>query len=128
VVEYGVEPMSPKPLEWVGSSRESLGRFPGPVRRECGYALYLAQIGMSSLNVKALKGFGGAGVLQIVASHHGDTYRVVYTVVFAKAVFVLHAFQKKSKHGSTTPRKEIDLIRTRLAVAERAYRDLYERK
>lgn len=128
MAEYRVEPMSPKPLEWVGSSRESLGRFPGPVRRECGYALYLAQLGMSGLNVKALKGFGGAGVLQIVASHHGDTYRVVYTVVFAKAVFVLHAFQKKSKHGSTTPRKEIDLIRTRLAVAERAYRDLYERK
>jgi len=98
------------------------------VRRECGYALYLAQLGMSGLNVKALKGFGGAGVLQTVASHHGVTYRVVYTVVFAKAVFVLHAFQKKSKRGSTTPRKEIDLIRTRLAVAERAYRDLYERK
>jgi phage-related protein len=128
VSEYRVQPMSPKPLKWVGSSRESLGRFPGPVRREFGYALYLAQLGMSGLNVKALKGFGGAGVLQVVASHHGDTYRVVYTVAFAKAVFVLHAFQKKSKRGSTTPRKEIELIRSRLAVAERAYCELYEGK
>jgi phage-related protein len=120
--------MSPKPLEWVGSSRESLGRFPGPVRREFGYALYLAQLGMSGLKVKALKGFGGAGVLQVVASHNGDTYRAVYTVAFAKAVFVLHAFKKKSKHGSTTPRKEIELIRSRLAVANRAYSELYEGK
>jgi len=125
---YHVQPMSPKPLEWVGSSRESLGRFPGTVRREFGYSLYLAQLGMSGLNVKALKGFGGAGVLQIVASHHGDTYRVVYTVAFAQAVFVLHAFQKKSKRGSTTPRKEIDLIRRRLAVAERAYGEIYQGK
>ncbi len=90
--------------------------------------MYLAQLGMTGLNVKVLKGFSGAGVLQIVASHHGDTYRVVYTVAFAKAVFVLHAFQKKSKRGATTPRKEIDLIRRRLAVAERAYKELYERK
>lgn len=118
--------MRPKPLEWVGASKETLARFPGPVRRECGYALYLAQVGMSGPNVKALKGFGGASVMQISAPHHGDTYRVVYTVAFAKAVFVLHAFQKKSKHGAATPRKEIDLIRRRLAVAEHAYRKLYE--
>ncbi|MFM7289971.1 MAG: type II toxin-antitoxin system RelE/ParE family toxin [Planctomycetia bacterium] len=120
--------MIPKPLAWIGPSREALGRFPGPVRRECGYALYLAQLGMTGPNVKALKGFGGTGVLQITAPHRGDTYRVVYTVVFAKAVFVLHAFQKKSKHGAATPRKEIDLIRSRLAVAERAYEELYESK
>lgn len=128
MAEGHVQPMNPRPLEWVGSSRASLSCFPGAVRRECGYALYLAQLGMSGLNVKALKGFGGAGVLQIVALHHGDTYRVVYTVVFAKAVFVLHAFQKKSKRGATTPKKEIDLIRSRLAIAERAYRELYEGK
>ncbi len=126
--ESHAKPMNPKPLEWIGQARDALGRFPGPVRRECGYALYLAQVGMTGLNVKALKGFGGAGVLQIVALHHGDTYRVVYSVVFAKAVFVLHAFQKKSKHGAATPRKEITLIRSRLAVAERAYKELYERK
>jgi phage-related protein len=118
--------MQPKPLEWVGTSKEVLARFPGPVRRQCGYALYLAQLGMVGLHVKTLKGFGGGSVMQIAVPHHGDAYRVVYTVAFEKAVFVLHAFQKKSKHGAATPRKEIDLIRRRLAVADRAYTTMYE--
>jgi phage-related protein len=115
----------PKPLEWVGSSKDDLARFPGAVKRECGYALYLAQLGMRALNVKALKGFGGASVLEIIVPHQGDTYRAVFTVAFAKAVFVLHAFQKKSKRGVATPRREVELIRRRLAAASQAYRDLY---
>jgi phage-related protein len=89
--------------------------------------LYLAQLGMTGLNVKSLKGFGGASVLQIVVPHDGEAYRAVYTVAFAKAVFVLHAFQKKSNKGAATPLKEIELIRRRLAVAEQTYKLLYER-
>ena len=119
------EEIRPKPLEWVGNSKEELTRFPGAVRRECGYALYLAQLGMRALGVKPLKGFGGASVLEIVSPHHGDAYRAVYTVAFPKAVFVLHAFQKKSKKGSVTPRREVELIRRRLAVAAQAYRKLH---
>ncbi len=119
------EEIRPKPLEWVGNSKEELRRFPGDVRRECGYALYLAQLGMRALGVKSLKGFGGASVLEIVSPYHGDAYRAVYTVAFPKAVFVLHAFQKKSKKGSVTPRREVELIRRRLAVAAQAYRKLH---
>jgi len=80
---------------------------------------------MRALSVKPLKGFGGASVLEIVASHHGNAFRAVYTVAFAKAVFVLHAFQKKSNKAVATPQKEVDLIRRRLAVAAQAYRNLY---
>jgi len=73
--------------------------------------------------VKALKGFGGRAVLEIVAPHAGNAYRAVYTVQFRDAVYVLHAFQKKSKKGITTPQREIDLIRQRLAAAEQDYRE-----
>src|SRR3954469_21316643 len=90
------------PLRWIAGSKEALDAFPGPVRREAGYALYLAQIGMKAVKAKPLKGFGGAGVLEVVADYDGNTYRAVYTVKFAEAVFVLHAFQKKSKHGIGT--------------------------
>lgn len=94
------------------------------VRRECGFTLYLTQLGMTGCNTKALRGFGGASVLEIVVAHQRDAFRVVYTVVFPKAVFVLHAFQKKSKSGIATPRKDISLIRQRLAIAAGAYRKL----
>ena len=119
------EEMRPKPLEWVGNAKDELTRFPGAVRRECGYALYLAQLGMRALSVKPLKGFGGASVLEIVAAYRGDAYRAVYTVTFPKAVFVLHAFQKKSNKGAVTPRKDVDVIRRRLAAAAQAYRNLH---
>ena len=114
-----------KPLYWIGASKVNLDDFPGPARREAGYALYLAQIGMKAPRVKPLKGFGGAGVLEIIADHDGNAYRAVYTVKFAKAVFVLHAFQKKSKKGIATPKSEIDLIRRRLKVAADEYETLY---
>ncbi len=113
-----------KPLEWVGSAKADLRAFPGPARREMGYALYLAQLGMKALKAKPLKGFGGAAVLEIVEDHDGSTYRAVYTVRFARVVFVLHAFQKKSKKRATTPKSEIDLIKRRLKAAAEKYQQL----
>jgi phage-related protein len=88
------------------------------VQDHMGYALHLAQAGGKHDDAKPLKGFGGAGVLEIVSDHSGDTYRAVYTVKFATAVYVLHAFQKKSKTGSKTPATDMELIRRRLKVAE----------
>src|SRR2546428_6417665 len=96
-----------KPVRWVGSSRRDLKTFPRPVQRDVGQALYAAQCGEEYPTVKALKGFSGRGVLEIVAPHAGDTWRAVYTVRFQDAVYVLHAFQKKSKTGIATPQREI---------------------
>jgi phage-related protein len=92
------------------------------VRREIGQALYAAQEGETDPAAKPLRGFGGASVLEIVAEHRSDTWRAVYTVRYPEAVYVLHAFQKKSKHGIATPKKDIDLIRQRLTEAERLHR------
>jgi phage-related protein len=117
---------SPKPLVWVGSSRADLVGFPESVRREFGYALYLAQVGEKSPDAKPLRGFGGAGVLEVVARYPGSTYRAVYTIKFPKAVFVLHAFQKKSKKRVATPRPDIDLIQRRLKIAAKEYRESHE--
>jgi len=85
--------------------------------------LYAAQCGEEYPSVKALKGFGGRAVLEIVASHEGSTYRAVYTLQFREAVYVLHAFQKKSKKGIATPQREIELVKQRLAAAEWDYRE-----
>ena len=84
-----------KPLEWVGSSHKDLMALPAEVRRLFGFALSLAQAGDRHEAAKVLKGFGGAGVLEVVEDDVGGTYRAVYTVKFAEAVFVLHCFQKK---------------------------------
>ena len=92
--------------------------LPPDVRRLFGYALSLAQAGDQHDTAKVLKGFGGAGVLEVVESDVGGTYRAVYTVKFVEAVFVLHCFQKKSKHGIATPKQDIDVIRARLKTAE----------
>ncbi len=113
----------PKPVRWVGSSRRDLRGFPVPVRRDVGQALYAAQWGEEYPSVKALQGFSSRSVLEIVAPYGGDTYRAVYTVRFEGAIYMLHAFQKKSKRGVSTPRKEIDLIKHRLAAAEQDYRE-----
>lgn len=88
-----------------------------------GQALYAAQRGEEYPSAKALKGFGGRTVLEIVATNEGDTYRAVYTVRFHDAVYVLHAFQKKSKKGIATPLREIELVRERLPAAEQDYRE-----
>ena len=107
-----------KPLEWIGSSYKDLLALPADVRRRFGYALSLAQHGDQDDAAKVLKGFGGAGVLEVVEDHMGNTFRAVYTVRFAEAVFVLHCFQKKSKSGITTPKADMNIIRERLKVAE----------
>jgi phage-related protein len=91
------------------------------VQRVFGYALHAAQLGETPPEAKPLKGFGGAGVLELVEDHRGDTYRAVYTVRFATRIYVLHVFQKKSKRGIATPQRDIELIRARLKWAERLY-------
>jgi phage-related protein len=116
------EAPGPKPLFWVGSSRDDLREFPDGVRETMGFALWQAQNGDKHLDAKPLRGFSGAGVLEIVADEAGSTYRAVYTVKFAGAVYVLHAFQKKSKKGIKTPKHEVDLIRRRLKAAEEHYK------
>lgn len=110
-----------KKLYWVAGAREDVRRFPEAVRQVLGYALYLAQTGGKHVDAKPLKGFGGAGVLEAVEDHEGDTYRAVYTVRFKNAVYVLHAFQKKSKKGAATPKPDIDAIRERLKMAAEHY-------
>lgn len=107
-----------KPLFWIASSRDDLRAFPEEVKDLMGFALYEAQLGGKHVDAKPLKGFGGAGVLEIVEDHTGDTYRAVYTVKFAGAVYVLDAFQKKSKKGAKTPKRDIDRIKGRLKAAE----------
>lgn len=114
-----------KPLEWVGSSRADLKRFPEPVQKEIGHALHLVQAGETPSQAKALRGFGRAGVLEIVESHDKNAYRAVYTVKFSDAVFVLHAFQKKSKKGIATPKPETDLVKQRLRTTAEHYERHY---
>ena len=92
--------------------------MPDGVQQTFGFALYHAQIGSLYPTVKPLKGFGSAGILEIVEDWRGNTYRAVYTVRFAETVYVLHCFQKKSKHGIETPKREMELIRERLREAE----------
>ncbi|WP_405283852.1 type II toxin-antitoxin system RelE/ParE family toxin [Gaopeijia maritima] len=109
----------PKPLYWVGSSLADVRAFPEAVRTDVGFALWVAQQGQRPRQAKVMKEIvSGAGVLEIVERHAGDAYRVVYTVRFTDAVYVLYAFQKKSRRGTKTPRHDIDLIRDRLRDAE----------
>jgi phage-related protein len=112
-----------KECRWIDSSYDDLMEFPKRVREIVGYALYIAQCGEKSPKAKPFKGVG-SGVLEIVADYDGDTYRAVYTVRLASAVFVLHCFQKKSKHGIGTPKKEMELIKQRLAEAIEEDKDL----
>lgn len=107
-----------KPLFFVGSARENLKAFPEEVKDATGYALYLAQMGEKHPHAKPLKGFGGAGVLEVIENHDGDTYRTVYTVRLQHAIYVLHAFQKKSRRGIATPLREIERVRSRLRQAD----------
>ena len=111
----------PKPVRWIGTSKGDLRVFPGPVQARVGGALWDAQIGGKAPYAKPLKGFGGAGVLEIVDDFDGETYRAVYTVRFAGAVYVLHAFQKKAKRGIATPKSELNLIGRWLKRAQEDY-------
>jgi len=108
-----------KPVIWVGSSREDLREFPDAVQDHMGYVLYVAQQGGKHRDAKPLTGFGGAGVIEIVKDYRGDTFRAVYTLRYQGAVYVLHAFQKKSKIARETPRGDIELIKQRVREAER---------
>jgi len=108
-----------KPVIWVGSSRKDFREFPDPVKDRMGYALFVAQQGSKHADAKPLKGYRSAGVVEIVNDYRGDTFRAIYTVRLAGVVFMLHAFQKKSKTGRTTPKAGIDLINRRLREADR---------
>ena len=108
-----------KPLRFVGSSYEELCAFPREVYREVGRALMIAQLGEKAPSAKPLKGFGGTSVLEVVEDYQGDTYRAVYTVKLASAVYVLHCFQKKSPRGSQVPRLNRALIEKRWHDARR---------
>ena len=112
-----------KPVEWVGSSKIDLKRFPDAVQDRMGFAIYQAQIGLKHLDAKPLRGYG-PGVLEVVARHDGDTYRAVYTVRIGETIYVLHAFQKKARKGIATPKRELDLVRQRLKLAEQHYQDI----
>lgn len=117
-----------KPLIWIGSSKKDLLSLPKDVQQFFGFALDFAQHGEKHDNARVLKGFGGAGILEIVENDIGGTYRAVYTVKFEEAVFVLHAFQKKSKQGIATPREEMEIIRNRLKVAAAVAQELKNEK
>ena len=112
---------TPKPVIWMGDSLDVLREFPAPVQDEVGYALYLAQIGGVHVEAKLLTGVG-SGVVEVVSDHRGDTFRTVYTVRLSGTVYVLHAFQKKSKKGVATPRRELNLVKARLKLAEDLHR------
>ena len=114
-----------RPLEWVGSSRADLRGFPDDVQDHVGFALYQAQIGLKHRDAKPLSGLG-SGVLEVVSASDTNAYRAVYTVRFRRAVYVLHAFQKKSRKGIATPKAEMDLVKRRLDAAQRHYRSVYE--
>ncbi len=120
-------PLPHNPLEWVGRALNELMDLPAPVRRSMGFALRFAQAGVKPENAKPLKGFKGAGVLEVVEDYDGDTYRAVYTVKLAGVVYVLHCFQKKAKKGIATPKPTIDLIRQRLQAAEAMHKNRSER-
>ncbi|MBG1265249.1 type II toxin-antitoxin system RelE/ParE family toxin [Nostoc sp. WHI] len=110
-----------KPLKWIASALDDLKEFPEDVQDVMGYALDVAQHGGKHPDAKPLRGFSGGGVLEVVDDFDGDTYRAVYTVKFAGFVYLLHAFQKKSKHGIATSQQDIDLVKKRLKAAQEDY-------
>ena len=116
-----------RPLFWTASSKDDLLAFPEAVIDEIGTALSVAQFGGKHPNAKPWRG-EGSGVFEVVEDHRADTYRVVYTVKFESAVYVLHAFQKKSPSGIKTARKDVELIARRLNDAKADYEVRYARE
>jgi phage-related protein len=110
-----------KPLVWVRSSKDNLKKFPRTAQSHLGFALKVAQSGGKHPDAKPMKGFGGASVIEIIEDYDGDTYRAVYTVKFAEAIYVLHAFQKKSKSGIATPKHDLVLVEERLKRAKQLH-------
>lgn len=117
-----------KPVKWVASAKRDLDAMPDDVKDVFGHAIDLAQAGGRHQDAKPLRGFGSAGVLEVVEDFRGDTYRAVYTVRFAGWIYVLHCFQKKSKSGIKTPKEDIDLISLRLKAAKQDYDALQNRE
>ena len=115
-------------LCWVGTSLEDLRKFPGEVVDVMGYALHLAQQGGKHPDVKPLKGFSGGAVLEVVADYSGNTWRVVYTVRYRDVIYVLHAFQKKSKQGIRTPKQHTSMIQRRLKLAQENHEQASQKK
>jgi phage-related protein len=113
-----------KPLFWIGSSLKDIARFPSDVQRSVGFALSAAQYGGKHPAAKPWKG-EGPGVLDVVKNYDGDTYRTIYTVRFARAVYILHVFQKKSPRGIETRQSDVALVRERLKAAQRDYEEKY---
>jgi phage-related protein len=118
-------PTGKKPVEFMGSTRADLRKLPKDVTCVFGFAILLAEVGGKHPDAKPLKGFGGAGVLEVVDNFDGDTYRAIYTVKFEGVVYVLDAFQKKSKKGKTLPKVDLERIKTRLKMAEEHYEVTY---
>ena len=116
---------TPKPTAWIGSARTTCGLSRTRFAASWGFAINDAQYGDEHPRAKALKGFGGRNVLEVVDDEDGDTFRAVYTVRFAGVIYVLHAFQKKSRKGIATPKHEIDVIKARLKIAEDHFRENY---
>jgi phage-related protein len=113
-----------KPLIWIASSYKDLMELPNEIKRGFGYALSLAQSGLRHPSTKILRGFGGSGVIEVIETDEGGTYRAIYTVKFEQVVFVLHCFQKKSKKGIATPKEDMDLVNTRLKMAAKIAKEL----
>lgn len=107
-----------KPVVWVRSSKDDLKKFPRTAQSHLGFALKVAQSGGKHPDAKPMKGFAGASVIEIVEDYDSDTYRAVYTVKFAEAIYVLHAFQKKSNSGIATTKRDLHLIEERLRRAK----------
>jgi phage-related protein len=120
-------PFAQRPVEFIASARDDLSAMPAEVKEVFGFAIFKAQIGEKHPDAKPLKRFGGAGVLEIVEDFAGDAYRAIYTVKFRGVVYVLDAFQKKSKKGNETPKQDIGRIKSRLKLAEQHYEKHYER-
>ena len=114
---------SKRPLLWIASSRRDLLDMPPEVRSDFGHGLYEAQLGDHPDIGKPLSGFGGASVVELLTDYRGGTFRAVYTVRFKEVVVVLHVFQKKSKKGIETTKQDIELIHSRLKLAEEVYKD-----
>jgi len=104
-------------ISWVGSSLDDLKELPERVQREIGFSLHLVQEGKTPPNAKPLKGIE-SGIFEIVSDYNKNTYRAVYAIKLGDDIYVLHVFQKKSKHGIATPKKDVDLIKQRLAIAK----------
>ena len=114
-----------KNLSFMGSSKKDIQGFPGDVKDDVGYALFQVQLGETPASAKPLKGLG-SGLLEIIEDSREGTYRAVYTVKFDEIIYVLHCFQKKSKHGIKTSPKDLDLIKRRLKAAEEDYKTNYQ--